>query len=161
MSACDLYQIDALELLGSLADGVVDAVISDPPFDQRTSDGARTNTESRAGFGNEAFIDFDGLTPAQLRCFVREALRVSRGWVLAFCSLEQLGWYQQAAEDSLPGSWIRAGVWVKPDSAPQFTGDRPAQGAEGLAIMHRPGRKAWNGGGTRAVWEFGVLGGQR
>jgi site-specific DNA-methyltransferase (adenine-specific) len=48
--------------------------------------------------------------------------------------------------------WVRAGVWLKPNGLPQFTGDRPAQGFESLAIAHLGGKKSWNGGGTRAVW---------
>jgi hypothetical protein len=49
--------------------------------------------------------------------------------------------------------FIRVGAWVKNNSAPQFTGDRPAQGFEAIAIMHREGeRLRWNGGGSRGVW---------
>lgn len=40
----------------------------------------------------------------------------------------------------------------KPNGAPQFTGDRPGQGFESLAIGHCPGKKRWNGGGKHAVW---------
>lgn len=49
--------------------------------------------------------------------------------------------------------FIRVGAWVKNNGAPQFTGDRPAQGFEAIAIMHREGeRLRWNGGGRRGVW---------
>lgn len=34
----------------------------------------------------------------------------------------------------------------------QLTGDRPAAAYEGLAIMHRPGKKRWNGRGSYAYW---------
>ena len=145
MTDCDLFNIDAFQLLGSLADGAVDCVITDPPYDARTHAGQRSIGETASK------IDFPPLDAASLRRFVNEALRVSKGWVLAFCSLEQLGAYQQAAVDA----WIRSGVWVR-WSGPQYTGDRPAQQAEGVAIMHRPGRKEWNGGGTGALWEHGV-----
>ncbi|HEX4936591.1 MAG TPA: DNA methyltransferase, partial [Gemmatimonadaceae bacterium] len=46
-------------------------------------------------------------------------------------------------------------MWVKPWAAPQFTGDRPGTGAEGIAIAHRDGRKHWNGGGAVALWSHG------
>ena len=36
--------------------------------------------------------------------------------------------------------------------APQFTGDRPGVGWEAIAILHREGKKHWNGGGHHAVW---------
>jgi DNA modification methylase len=47
-------------------------------------------------------------------------------------------------------------VWIRTDGAPQFTGDRPAQGCDAIAIMHPKGKKRWNGGGRRAVWTYGV-----
>jgi site-specific DNA-methyltransferase (adenine-specific) len=53
-------------------------------------------------------------------------------------------------ESGLP--LVRLGVWVKPNGAPQFTGDRPGTGWEAVAILHRPGKKHWNGGGHHAVW---------
>ena len=42
-----------------------------------------------------------------------------------------------------------------------MTGDRPAQGGEALAIMHRPGRKIWNGGGRAAIWRHLVERGEK
>lgn len=53
---------------------------------------------------------------------------------------------------AMPDEFIRAGVWVKPNGMPQYTGDRPAMGWEAVAILHRKGRKRWNGGGSHAVW---------
>ena len=52
------------------------------------------------------------------------------------------------------GLLVRFGIWRKPDGAPQFTGDRPGMGWEGIAICHREGKKSWNGGGHHAFWEF-------
>jgi site-specific DNA-methyltransferase (adenine-specific) len=49
--------------------------------------------------------------------------------------------------------FVRFGIWVKPNGAPQFTGDRPATGWEGVAILHRADVKLrWNGGGGHGVW---------
>ncbi len=136
--------------------GFVDVVLSDPPYDARTHAGARTNTvESRErervndadplpAVGTIA-IGFNALSsviwPARLRF-------VSKRWCVIFCSLEQLGAYQEAAGDD----YIRGGFYRR-HGAPQFSGDRPAQGGEGLAILHREGAKHWNGGGTAAYWE--------
>lgn len=152
MSDCDLFQIDAFHLLGSLADGAVDVTICDPPYD------AKTHAHGVSGFraATAQPIDFAPFGAEDLRRFVRDALRVSKRWVLAFCAAEQFAAYQQAAEDFAPGSWVRGGIWVKPDPAPQFTGDRPGQWGDGIAIMHRPGKKRWNGGGHPARWTCGV-----
>lgn len=136
---------DCLEVLPAM--GLVDHVMSDPPFTQRTTDGAR-------GFRGNAtfvpFITFDGID-GQEGQIARECLRVAQRWVMLFCAFEQIGAYASAAGKA----WIRAGVWHKPDAAPQFTGDRPGMCGEALAIMHRPGRKRWNGGGHPAFWTYG------
>jgi DNA modification methylase len=55
--------------------------------------------------------------------------------------------------------YIRTGVWVKPGSTPQFTGDRPAPGFEVVTICHPQGRKKWNGGGSHAVWTYPIVAG--
>jgi DNA modification methylase len=48
-------------------------------------------------------------------------------------------------------------MWFRTDGTPQISSDRPAQGAEGIAVMHRPGVKLrWNSGGKRGVWVCGV-----
>jgi site-specific DNA-methyltransferase (adenine-specific) len=54
---------------------------------------------------------------------------------------------------------VRLGVWIKPNGAPQFTGDRPGTGWEAVAILHRSGKKKWNGGGL-STFSFtdGVVG---
>lgn len=122
-------------------------VITDPPFDQATSEGARRIGEISKGETNSdaRFIDFDGLANLE---WLPHALRLASRWTIAFCALEQIGAYKLEAG----AQWVRSGIWTKPNSAPQFTGDRPAQGCEGVAIIHAAGKKRWNGGGARAVW---------
>lgn len=129
---------------------LVDHVISDPPYSQRTSDNARTNKNKAPQSEAHSFISFGGV---DAQCEARFLSGCAKRWAVAFCALEQLGDYERGAG----ASWVRAGVWAKPDGAPQFTGDRPAQSAEGVAIMHAPGRKRWNGGGGRALWTFSVV----
>ena len=133
---------DSHVLLQTLADRAVDVVLTDPPYDAKTHNGAMT-MKGRKGCKLE--IGFDPLKGMQ---HVPELIRVANRWVLAFCALEQLGAYQAAAGPA----WVRAGIWDRTGGMPQISGDRPAQGAEGIAIMHRTGRKSWNGGGTRGVW---------
>lgn len=48
---------------------------------------------------------------------------------------------------------MRAMVWIKPDGAPQFTGDRPGMGYESIvAAWCGDGRSHWNGGGRHGVF---------
>ena len=121
--------------------GAVDCVITDPPYDQRTHDGAMYE-----GGKATSKIDFE---PLDVRRAVPMMLGAAKRWVVAFCTLEMLGEYQAISGDA----WIRSGLWRSPNRAPQFTGDRPAVPADGVAIMHGAGKKHWNGGGHHAYWE--------
>lgn len=140
-----LMQGDCLEILPQLTG--VEHVISDPPYDKRTHERAR----SLKGGGSDIAIDFEHL---ESMTHVPLMLQVARRWSIAFCALEQLGEYQKAAGDL---AWIRGGLWDRPDGTPQISGDRPAQGGEGIAVMHSPQtKKRWNAGGKRGTWRCGV-----
>jgi site-specific DNA-methyltransferase (adenine-specific) len=146
---------DAFEVLRRLPGDCISHTIADPPYDNRTSRNARTHagaiwgkgTALRATRKGRRFVPFDGMQPGAI---LGSVLPVTRRWSVLFCSLEQLGEYAQAASTA----WVRAGIWYRIGGAPQFSGDRPAQGAEGVAIVHPPGRRHWNGGGGAAVWEY-------
>lgn len=123
--------------------------VTGPPYDERTHEGI-TTCLGRGGKPRRVKIEFPPIDPAAI---VPELLRVSVSWVVAFCALEQLGAYQTAGGKH----WVRAGLWHRPRAVPQFTGDRPAQAADGIAILHarRGGRMVWNGGGHHAFWSVG------
>jgi site-specific DNA-methyltransferase (adenine-specific) len=120
-------------------------VITDPPFDQGTSEGARS-LRVRTKHPNSSilsrFIGFDGVD-GQEAALVESWLRVATRWCIAFCALEQLGAYKKAS----PKTWVRSTAWNRTNPAPQFTGDRPGQRHEGITIHHQPGKKRWNRGG--------------
>lgn len=121
----------------------IDVVITDPPYDARTHEGARSHgdTESKINF-----------PPLDVALALPPILAAARRWVVAFCTMEMIAAYQSASG----AAWVRAGFWRRPDGAPQFTGDRPGTPGDALAIMHRVGKKRWNGGGQHAYWECGV-----
>jgi 16S rRNA G966 N2-methylase RsmD len=135
---------DCLEVLPTLPDRSVDHVITDPPYDARTHAGAVTDSvanhfgvEDFASLGVEDFASLGALFPA-----------LARRWCLAFCTFESMAHWQSGAGEA----WVRAGVWDRICVAPQMSGDRPGTGCDGIAIMHRKGRKRWNGGGRAAIW---------
>lgn len=132
-----------------MADQSVDCIICDPPYNERTHGGAITGIRNGA---NENGIDFAPM--ADIPGFVNESLRISRRWCLSFCTLEDLRDYRDAAWAKK--SWVRAGIWDRINPPPQFTGDRPSQAADGVAIFHRPVRKHWNGGGKQGIWRHSV-----
>lgn len=131
---CRLILGDCMDILPTL--GRVDAVVTDPPYQEKTHKGSL-----------EA-IDF---APLKSHDIAKNLLGISSGWVIAFCEFEQLGKYQDAAGDE----YIRGGVWDKITAMPQITGDRPAQWGEAICFMHRKGKKRWNGGGKAAHYRVG------
>lgn len=137
-----LYLGDCLEILPTLPK--VDHVITDPPYGARTHEGARTGA-----IGGEALIDFACIDDETFMRACAASLAVARRWVLMTCEWRHAARFE---DSGLP--LIRLGVWVKPNGAPQFTGDRPGTGWEAVAILHNPGKKRWNGGGSHAVWNF-------
>lgn len=137
-----LYCGDCRVLLPELAI-TYDHSITDPPYDLETHSGARSDLRT------EYRVKFEPL-PSVVELV---ALVKPRRWALAFCSLEMLGDYRRACGDT----WVRGGFWDRVDGAPQFTGDRPAQPGEGIAIWHAEGKKRWNGGGKRGIWRGNVV----
>jgi site-specific DNA-methyltransferase (adenine-specific) len=119
-------------------------VLTDPPYDAKTHEGARTS-------GNEKLVTFDTIDVEYVRrLFAMIAERFELRWIIATMA------YQHVIElerwPPVGVDFVRFGVWTKPNSMPQMTGDRPAQGWEAVAILHKKGRKRWNGGGLPAVW---------
>lgn len=135
-----LYCGDCRELLPTL--DAVDVVITDPPYGAVTHAGARS-----AKSLDKTTIDFAAITSSDLAALSLEFVKIARRWVVMTCE-----WRHAANLESDGVPLVRLGVWIKPNGAPQFTGDRPGTGWEAVAILHREGRKRWNGGGHHAVW---------
>jgi site-specific DNA-methyltransferase (adenine-specific) len=131
--------------------GPYDHAITDPPYSARVTDGARSSSGT-------ALAPWSLTERALRRHFSTLAGVVSR-WTIATMDYR----HAVALEEKPPegARVLRLGVWVKRNSAPQFSGDRPAQGWEAVLCMHSdrsPPR--WNGGGDRAVWDVPVVHGE-
>lgn len=141
-----LFHGDCRALLHELADESVDCVITDPPYTERTHKNATTNKAGDRAHALTGDRGFASITDADLRELVAEMGRVTRGWVVS-----TLDYRHAVAFDVDPPTGLkvqRLGVWVKTNPTPQITGDRPAQGWESIAYMHRADRRSkWNGGG--------------
>lgn len=142
-----IFNADCLEVLPALE--TVDHVITDPPFSQTTHAGARTYSSMDA-----EVIEFASFTEDQVFDVLRRASFITRRWIIASVDWRHMSRLEAVNEEKkAPLRFIRFGVWVKPDGAPQFSGDRPATGWEAVAIMHSTANAPkWNGGGHRAVW---------
>jgi site-specific DNA-methyltransferase (adenine-specific) len=150
---------DCLDVMRTLESKSIDHVITDPPYEAEAHAMSRRSQRGPAalrtnGAGFVSFpIDFEPMDPATRWMSGKQFARLARRWVLVFCQLEGARLWRDA------GEWYglehkRTCIWVKPDGAPQFTGDRPGTGYECLEAMHAKGRSRWNGGGRRGVFTY-------
>jgi len=138
-----LYHGDSREGLAAMEDNSVAAVITDPPYSENTHTMAKSNKGK--GHGVKA-IEFKSFTDEDLFRTLIECGRVSQRWVIA-----NLDYKHAFKIDSEPLEGLRVmriGVWVKTNPMPQISADRPGQGWEAIAYLHKEkGRSKWNGGG--------------
>lgn len=146
---CRLILGDCLEIMPTL--GKVDAVVTDPPFEQEAHRAIR-RTHNSIKTGIAAGLDFAPITE-DLRYFVPKwAKENCSGWGIYFCQVEAVAAWRDAIEDC-EGKYKRACSWVKPDSSPQFNGQMPAQGYENFVCQWAgEGHSKWNSGGKRGVY---------
>jgi site-specific DNA-methyltransferase (adenine-specific) len=139
-----IYHGDCKEVIPIL--DKVDCVITDPPYDEKTHKGARYGFRKTS-----SEITFNPLSDVQTTAGM--LLSITRRWAIVFCSLEMFGEYKAAAGDG----WVRSGFWRRINGVPQFSGDRPGQPGEGVAIMHSTeNKKRWNSHGKHAYWAYPI-----
>jgi site-specific DNA-methyltransferase (adenine-specific) len=142
-----LYLGDCMDILPTL--DKVDAVITDPPYGNDDTHAKHlANVILKNGDHAGQSLGFDGISQEQMLEMAKQWVEKANRWVV-FTS----EWKFMSALDN-SGLLIRFGIWRKPDGAPQFTGDRPGMGWEGIAICHRKGKKRWNGGGKHAFYTW-------
>jgi len=151
---------DCLESLAVMSASSVDHVITDPPYAEATHAGARTAKVSPtvSGDGKREFcgqpnrlIRFKSISDEQFLSLCHEFVSRARRWVIMNSDIRFASF---ATDAGLPV--VRVGAWVKGNGAPQYSGDRPGQGWEAILILHREGKKKWNGGGHPAVWNVNI-----
>lgn len=145
---------DSAEILPTLPDKSVAHVITDPPYSEHVHGNQRSGS-SDGSISVARDLGFSALTDEMREAIAAESGRLCARWALIFSDLDGMSdWRRSLAAHGL--EHIRPGIWVKTGAPPQFTGDRPAIGAEGITICHPKGRKKWNGGGSHAVWTFPI-----
>jgi site-specific DNA-methyltransferase (adenine-specific) len=150
--AVTLYHGDSREALAAMPDKSVAVVITDPPYSEATHAGAITNT-GRAKKDYAKAVDFEHIGLEQLEEAFVQMGRVTSSWVVANLDYKHAFHFDWRTPAGL--RMLRIGVWVKPNPMPQISGDRPGQGWEAIAFMHRDDvRPAWNGGGRSGVWHM-------
>lgn len=163
---------DCVAWLRSLEDKSADVTIMDPPYGEhvhsksmRSGDSRSRQQRARGEKRREKLatreLGFVSLSPKLRRAVAAEVVRVTKRWILVFCNVEiQREWQEDLVH--FRAEHVRVGVWVKPNAAPQFSGDRPAAGWEAIEIAHplsprgKPIKKRWNGGGSSGVWTHSI-----
>lgn len=162
-----LLQGDCLVVLETMASGAVDHVMSDPPYESNmhvAKAGARgvkvanskadlSSGRSMRNDGQAALktLDFDSIETIR-PVVTRLMVKVSAGWLIAFCTPEGVAPWRDAIE-AAGARYKRACTWVKPDAPPQFNGQGPAMGAESFVTAWCGGGVSrWNAGGKRGVY---------
>lgn len=161
-SGITIYHADCREALSVLGAASVDVVISDPPYSEHThakqwiGNALTADAKPRVSTKHKA-LGFDPLTPELRDEVCRLSFLIASRWIMFFSDLEGIAdWRFDLTANGL--DYVRTLIWDKVDAAPQFTGDRPAAGAEAIVLAHPVGRKSWNGGGSRNVFRFAVNG---
>ena len=143
-----IYHGDCREILPHVA---ADVCITDPPYNAQTHENARSNRFKPGAAQAVRFIDFPPLTEEEFLEVMGLAGRAVRRWVVATVAWQHGALLEQRTPEGL--RFVRLGAWVKPAPMPQLTGDRPGQGWEAVAVLHRDGAPMrWNGGGKCAVF---------
>lgn len=150
---------NSFKTIASLADKAVDVIITDPPYSahvqgnmssgtamKRAVEDRSSGVKGKGGGIPRIELPFAALDSCD---FAQDLVRVAKRWALSFCAVEDFGDYRKSVTQDC---WIRGGIWYKPNSMGQLTGDRPAAAYEGIAIMHRKVKKQWNGRGSFAYW---------
>jgi site-specific DNA-methyltransferase (adenine-specific) len=158
-SRWEVIHADNADVLPGLADKSVAHVITDPPYEAEAHTLQRRAPKARQAVAldqgaviQDRPLDFAPITAEAREHAAEEFARLSRGWAIAFCQVEAFALWRASFVAS-GAKWRRGSVWVKPDGMPQLTGDRPAQGCEGIAIAWcGRGRSVWNGGGRSGVF---------
>ena len=108
-----IYHGDCLDVMRSMPDGSVDAVVTDPPYGTGAWKRAAAGSggDCRAVMSREAWDEWDA-------SWFIEASRITKGPILIFCPQTRLPEVIALAGDS---AW-RIIIWGKPDPRPRFAG---------------------------------------
>jgi len=160
---------EAIEDVG-IAEGSVDHVVTDPPYDDRTQSRARRGKKTDDSLSAPMPINFDPATTARRATWANWIAAATRRWAMVFSDHESSMEWAGALEGAGFGMiYVRSALWVrtgdaivedvKPrkSGAPQFTGDRPATGHEVIVIAHKVKAMRWNGCGKTAVYTAPVV----
>ena len=144
--AVTIYHGDCREIVPTL--GRFSCMMTDPPFSEHTHTNAKSNRDK--GHGNTAIdfaaIDFAAIDFAAIDALLALASECIDRWIVSAMDWRHIAEIERR-KDVRGWELVRFGVWVKTNPMPQISADRPANGWDGIAYLHRVCKKSWNGGG--------------
>lgn len=144
---------DCLEIMAEIDS--FDHVVSDPPYEESMHKNKNsTEKMQRYDRGPELRgLDFQSIDAIR-KLVVEQTSNICTGWSIFFCTAEGVAKWEANILENTIMRYKRACVWVKPDSAPNFTGQGPAAGFECfVCAWSGQGRATWNAGGKRGVYK--------
>lgn len=152
---------DNSEILPALPGGVIQHVITDPPYEAEAHTlqrRVRRDGDNGGSWGGGDVrvaavppLSFAPMTEAGRVFAAEQFARLASRWIAVFCQIEAVYRWQDSLK--VAGAvYKRTAIWVKPDGQPQLSGDRPGMGYETLVLAHAKGRSRWNGGGRTGVF---------
>ena len=160
-TAYALHHGDCLAVMAGMADKSFDLVLTDPPYESEMHQSKKGGRSIRKDGGKEMQnLDFGSIEPIRAEA-ARHMVRLSRGWVIAFCTPEGIAPWRDAIV-AAGGKYKRALFWRKRNPAPQFNGQGPGYGVECMvAAWCGRGHSSWNGGGKANFYESLTVKGAR
>lgn len=149
-----IYHADCREILPHL--DPVDLVLTDPPYTDLVHAGSVTGDRGGGSIRiARELIDFAPISDEDLHAILETCGNLCSRWIVSTLAWQQAAMIERNPPEGL--RFVRLGVWVKTNSQPQLTGDRPGQGWEAIAMLHRTGgTMRWNGKGKAAVYTHNI-----
>jgi site-specific DNA-methyltransferase (adenine-specific) len=116
-----------------------DALITDPPYSERTVRGQRSNRTKKWLGGPLSRIRYSSVDQGDITLFVMHWAPRTRRWFVMFGDHLTVRWALDAL-DALGWYTFPPVPWAKTDAAPRIAADGPSPGSEQIAIG-RPVRK--------------------
>ncbi len=145
--------LDPVTGLASLADGCVDHVLSDPPYEAEAHTLQRRVKRGPMGVAVPEPLEFAQISEFDRSAIAAHAGRLASQGAVIFCQAEAVTLWRDALDAAgLP--YRRALVWIKPDAMPSLHGRWPGQAFESIVLARMPSARACPIGGKSKVYEM-------
>lgn len=135
-----IYHGDAWDVLSSL--GSVDALITDPPFSERTHRGHDVGAREGNDGANRQRLGYGHWTPDDVSRFARRAADICLGWIVAMTDHTLAPHYCRELEAA--GRYVFAPLpYFAPGSTVRLSGDGPCSWTTWLIVSRTSAQMRW------------------